>query len=86
MREVLRTNDVIVAPSVWWENSPVVIREARRNRIPIICSDIGGMAETISGVAARIASWITTGEFSHQIEGTIAQPTERISSTASIGS
>ena len=44
---LMRTNDVIVAPSVWWENSPVVIQEARRNRIPIICSDIGGMAEKV---------------------------------------
>ena len=44
---LMRANDVIVAPSVWWENSPVVIQEARRNRIPIICSDIGGMAEKV---------------------------------------
>jgi glycosyltransferase involved in cell wall biosynthesis len=39
--------DVVVVPSVWWENSPVVIQEARRNNRPIICSDIGGMAEKV---------------------------------------
>jgi glycosyltransferase involved in cell wall biosynthesis len=37
--------DVVVVPSIWWENSPVVIEEALRNRRPVICSDIGRMAE-----------------------------------------
>lgn len=39
--------DVVVVPSIWWENSPVVIQEALRNRVPVICSNIGGMAEKI---------------------------------------
>ncbi len=37
----------IVVPSIWWENSPVVIQEAFRNRRPVICSNIGGMAEKV---------------------------------------
>lgn len=37
----------VLVPSVWWENSPVVIQEALRNRRPVICSDIGGMAEKV---------------------------------------
>jgi glycosyltransferase involved in cell wall biosynthesis len=43
----MQSVDVIVTPSIWWENSPVVIQEALRNRRPIICSDIGGMAEKV---------------------------------------
>lgn len=39
--------DVVLVPSIWWENSPVVIQEAFRNRRPVICSDIGGMAEKV---------------------------------------
>ncbi|OYV26831.1 MAG: hypothetical protein B7X08_00395, partial [Acidocella sp. 20-63-7] len=39
--------DAVLVPSVWWENSPVVIQEALRNHRPVICSDIGGMAEKI---------------------------------------
>jgi glycosyltransferase involved in cell wall biosynthesis len=35
----------VVVPSVWWENSPVVIQEARRAGTPLIVSGIGGMAE-----------------------------------------
>lgn len=38
----------VVMPSIWWENSPVVIQEARRAGTPLIVSDIGGMAEKVS--------------------------------------
>ena len=44
---LMRGCDVVVVPSIWWENSPVVIQEARRNRVPLICSDIGGMVEKV---------------------------------------
>ena len=40
--------DWVVVPSVWWENSPVVIQEAFAHRRPVICSDIGGLAEKVS--------------------------------------
>ena len=38
----------VVVPSIWWENSPLVIQEAFFHRRPIICSDVGGMAEKVS--------------------------------------
>lgn len=40
--------DWIVVPSIWWENSPLVIQEAFLHGKPIICSDIGGMAEKVT--------------------------------------
>jgi glycosyltransferase involved in cell wall biosynthesis len=39
--------DWVVVPSIWWENSPVVIQEAFLHRRPVIASGIGGMAEKI---------------------------------------
>ncbi len=45
--QLMRAVDVVLLPSIWWENSPVVIQEALRNRRPIVCSDIGGMAEKV---------------------------------------
>ncbi len=39
--------DWVVVPSVWWENSPLVIQEAFHYGRPVICSDIGGMAEKV---------------------------------------
>jgi glycosyltransferase involved in cell wall biosynthesis len=45
--KLMQSVDIVVVPSIWWENSPVVIQEALRNRRPILCSDIGGMAEKV---------------------------------------
>jgi glycosyltransferase involved in cell wall biosynthesis len=39
--------DWVIVPSVWWENSPLVIQEAFHFRRPVICGDIGGMAEKV---------------------------------------
>jgi len=44
---LMAKTDWVVMPSIWWENSPVVILEARKNGVPVLCSDIGGMAEKI---------------------------------------
>jgi glycosyltransferase involved in cell wall biosynthesis len=37
----------VVVPSIWWENSPLVIQEAFFHRRPIVCSNVGGMAEKV---------------------------------------
>ena len=39
--------DAIVVPSVWVENSPLVIHEAQQARVPVIAGDAGGMAEYV---------------------------------------
>ncbi len=44
---LMRASDLVLVPSIWWENSPLVIQEAFRNRRPVVCSDIGGMAEKV---------------------------------------
>jgi glycosyltransferase involved in cell wall biosynthesis len=43
--DLMRGYDRIVVPSIWWENSPVVIQEARLAGTPLLCSHLGGMAE-----------------------------------------
>jgi len=52
--------DWVVVPSIWWENSPLIIQEAFLHRRPLIVSDIGGMAEKVahgvSGLQFRAAS------------------------------
>ena len=37
----------VLIPSIWWENSPLVIQESFAHGRPVICSDIGGMAEKV---------------------------------------
>lgn len=40
--------DWVVVPSLWWENAPLVIEEARAAGRPVIASGIGGMAERVA--------------------------------------
>ncbi len=44
---VLSEIDVLIVPSLWFENSPLTIHEAWLAKIPVITSDIGGMAELV---------------------------------------
>lgn len=44
---LMQTVGWVVVPSIWWENSPVVIQEAKRAGVPLVVSDIGGMAEKV---------------------------------------
>jgi glycosyltransferase involved in cell wall biosynthesis len=47
VREVFNNVDAIVVPSIWVENSPLVIHEAQQARVPVITSDLGGMSEYV---------------------------------------
>lgn len=46
--EPYETMDVLVVPSVWYENSPLVIQEAHAAGVPVVAGDIGGMAELVT--------------------------------------
>ena len=48
LSELMAGVDWVVVPSIWWENSPLVIQEAFAHGKPVICSDIGGMAEKVT--------------------------------------
>lgn len=39
--------DAIIVPSIWTENSPLVIHEAQQARVPVVTADVGGMAEYV---------------------------------------
>ena len=45
--EIFSKHDLLVVPSIWWENSPMVIQESFMSNVPVLCSDIGGMKEKI---------------------------------------
>jgi glycosyltransferase involved in cell wall biosynthesis len=45
--KVLSNIDVLVVPSIWYENSPLVIHESFLAKIPVITSNLGGMAELV---------------------------------------
>ncbi len=45
--KVFQNIDVLVVPSRWYENSPLVIHEAFLAGVPVITANIGGMAELV---------------------------------------
>jgi glycosyltransferase involved in cell wall biosynthesis len=46
--KVLSELDVLVIPSLWYENSPLVVHSAQAAKVPVIASDIGGLSEAIT--------------------------------------
>ena len=69
--EVFDRVDAIVVPSVWVENSPLVIHEAQQARVPVIAADTGGMAEHVrhgvNGLTFEHRSWRSLAERMQQL-------------------
>lgn len=51
--------DAIVIPSIWWENSPVVIQEAIQAGVPVFGSRLGGIEEKLKDY--RHAAFVEPG-------------------------
>jgi glycosyltransferase involved in cell wall biosynthesis len=45
--DILSDIDILVVPSLWYENSPLVISEAFATKTPVITANLGGMAEVV---------------------------------------
>jgi glycosyltransferase involved in cell wall biosynthesis len=46
--EIFSKVDLVIVPSLWYENYPLVLHEALACNVPVIASNVGGMAEKIS--------------------------------------
>lgn len=47
LQHVLDSFDVLVCPSIWLENAPLVIQEAQSAELPVLVGNKGGMAELV---------------------------------------
>jgi glycosyltransferase involved in cell wall biosynthesis len=54
MLEVLRRTDVVVLPSIWPENEPVILLEALASGAAIIATDLGGCRELVLRTSSGI--------------------------------
>ena len=45
--ELLARTDLLVVPSVWFENRPLIVLEALSSGVPLLVSDLGGLAELV---------------------------------------
>ncbi len=70
LRRAMENIDWLVVPSLWWENLPLVIQEAFQCERPVICSDIGGMAEIVqhevNGLQFRAGDAMSLAETMHR--------------------
>lgn len=48
MNDELGKIDVLVVPSIWYENTPLVIYSAFAAGIPVVATNLGGMAEVVN--------------------------------------
>ncbi len=56
--KILENIDVVIVPSIWYENAPLTISTSLAYGIPVLVSDIGGMSEAImdgkNGLAFKV--------------------------------
>jgi len=75
VRDVFNRVDAIVVPSVWVENSPLVIHEAQQARVPVITANAGGMAEYVRhGVNGRLFEHRTYPSLASQMQRFVNDP------------
>ncbi|MBA3985820.1 MAG: glycosyltransferase, partial [Flavobacteriales bacterium] len=73
--DVFSNVDCIVVPSIWAENSPLVIHEAQSCKVPIITADFGGMKEYVQHkVNGLLFEHRNTNSLKEQLRFAIANP------------
>lgn len=71
--------DAIVVPSIWGENSPLVIHEAQACQIPVITANYGGMAEYVQHqVNGLLFEHRNVLSLSNQMQWALAHSTEML--------
>jgi glycosyltransferase involved in cell wall biosynthesis len=67
--ERLASIDVLVVPSLWWENSPLTILEALARGVPVVASATGGVPEMFEdGVAGLVFEPGNVGALRRQLD------------------
>jgi len=47
MPRILENLDLVAVPSIWWENSPLVLLRSLAHNVPAIVSNLGGLTEIV---------------------------------------
>lgn len=73
--EVFSRVDCIVVPSIWAENSPLVIHEAQACKVPVITANFGGMKEYVQHlVNGLLFEHRNVNSLTEQMQFAIANP------------
>ena len=75
--EVYSGLDVLVVPSLWLENSPLVIHEAFQAGVPVVGSRIGGTTDLVNdSVNGRLYDPASAGELAAILQSLIDRPAQ----------
>jgi glycosyltransferase involved in cell wall biosynthesis len=75
LHDLMRASAVVVAPSRWYENQPMVVLEAFGCARPVVASDLGGMPELISdGVTGRLVPHDDPAALAHALTELASDP------------
>lgn len=59
--KIMQDLDILVVPSRWYENTPLVMQSALATRTPLIVTDLGGMSELVkhehNGLLFKLNDW-----------------------------
>ena len=75
VQDVFNRCDAIVVPSIWVENSPLVIHEAQQACVPVVTANVGGMAEYVKhGVNGLLFNHRSVDSLAQQMQHLIDKP------------
>ena len=75
VRDVFNRVDAIVVPSVWVENSPLVIHEAQQARVPVVTAAAGGMQEYVhDGVNGLLFVHRDAADLARNMQRLVSEP------------
>lgn len=75
LSNILQQVDVVVVPSVWHENLPLIMQEAQAAGVPTLVSDVGGMTECVTdGVNGFTFGVGDVADLQRKMQGIIDQP------------
>jgi len=73
--KILSNIDVLIVPSIWLENSPLVIQESFLAKTPVIASRIGGIPELVSdGINGLLFNPGDSGDLKEKMQYIIDSP------------
>lgn len=73
---IFSKNHLVVFPSIWEENAPLVVREALLYGVPVIASNLGGVPEVVvDGVNGYLFDPFEEGDLLKTIEQILENPT-----------
>jgi len=75
LNALLNRADIVVVPSIWHENLPLIMQEAQACGVPVLVSDVGGMTECVTdgvnGFTFRVGD---VDDLQHKMQMMIDQP------------